>query len=51
MKAMSMSNVRLNGLRWAERGLKAHANPDRQGLFGIVQGADLKIYVVKVLKI
>ena len=23
----------------AERGLKAHANPDRQGLFGIVQGA------------
>ena len=25
--------------RWAERGLKAHANPDRQGLFGIVQGA------------
>ncbi|MFC6290256.1 tRNA guanosine(34) transglycosylase Tgt [Levilactobacillus angrenensis] len=25
--------------RWAERGLKAHANPDTQGLFGIVQGA------------
>lgn len=25
--------------RWAERGLKAHANPDWQGLFGIVQGA------------
>ncbi|GKQ42107.1 queuine tRNA-ribosyltransferase [Companilactobacillus sp. RD055328] len=25
--------------RWAERGLKAHQNPDRQGLFGIVQGA------------
>ncbi len=25
--------------RWAERGLKAHANPDRQGLFGIIQGA------------
>lgn len=25
--------------RWAERGLKAHRNPDRQGLFGIVQGA------------
>lgn len=25
--------------RWAERGLEAHANKDRQGLFGIVQGA------------
>jgi len=25
--------------RWAERGLKAHENPARQGLFGIVQGA------------
>ena len=25
--------------RWAERGLEAHANPDRQGLFGIIQGA------------
>lgn len=25
--------------RWAERGLKAHRNPDIQGLFGIVQGA------------
>ncbi|WEV60574.1 tRNA guanosine(34) transglycosylase Tgt [Streptococcaceae bacterium ESL0729] len=25
--------------RWAERGLRAHENPDRQGLFGIVQGA------------
>ena len=25
--------------RWAERGLKAHQNTDRQGLFGIVQGA------------
>ncbi|HJE81467.1 MAG: tRNA guanosine(34) transglycosylase Tgt [Enterococcus sp.] len=25
--------------RWAERGLKAHANPDSQGLFGIIQGA------------
>lgn len=25
--------------RWAERGLKAHRNPDTQGLFGIVQGA------------
>lgn len=25
--------------RWAERGLNAHQNPDRQGLFGIVQGA------------
>ncbi|MBS4751037.1 tRNA guanosine(34) transglycosylase Tgt [Granulicatella sp. zg-ZJ] len=28
--------------RWAERGLKAHANPDRQGLFGILQGAGYK---------
>lgn len=25
--------------RWAERGLKAHQNPDWQALFGIVQGA------------
>lgn len=25
--------------RWAERGLKAHRNPDWQALFGIVQGA------------
>jgi len=25
--------------RWAERGLRAHANPSTQGLFGIVQGA------------
>ncbi len=25
--------------RWAERGLKAHRNPETQGLFGIVQGA------------
>lgn len=25
--------------RWAERGLKAHKNADRQGLFGIIQGA------------
>lgn len=24
--------------RWAERGLKAHANPKTQGLFGIIQG-------------
>ena len=28
--------------RWAERGLKAHRNPDTQGLFGIVQGAGFK---------
>lgn len=38
--------------RWAERGLKAHANPDRQGLFGIVQGAgykDLRIQSAKDL--
>ncbi|HIY57658.1 MAG TPA: tRNA guanosine(34) transglycosylase Tgt, partial [Candidatus Tetragenococcus pullicola] len=25
--------------RWAERGMKAHANWDSQGLFGIIQGA------------
>ncbi|AUJ31602.1 MAG: tRNA guanosine(34) transglycosylase Tgt [Liquorilactobacillus nagelii] len=24
--------------RWAERGLRAHQNPEKQGLFGIVQG-------------
>lgn len=38
--------------RWAERGLKAHANPDRQGLLGIVQGAgykDLRIQSAKDL--
>lgn len=28
--------------RWAERGLKAHQNPGRQGLFGILQGAGYK---------
>lgn len=28
--------------RWAERGLKAHQNADRQGLFGILQGAGYK---------
>ncbi|WP_461225066.1 tRNA guanosine(34) transglycosylase Tgt [Lacticaseibacillus suihuaensis] len=28
--------------RWAERGLKAHQNPERQGLFGIVQGAGFR---------
>lgn len=28
--------------RWAERGLKAHANPHKQGLFGILQGAGYK---------
>lgn len=28
--------------RWAERGLKAHANPHQQGLFGIMQGAGYK---------
>ncbi|MGL6248439.1 MAG: tRNA guanosine(34) transglycosylase Tgt [Culicoidibacterales bacterium] len=26
--------------RWAERGLEAHANPDTQALFGIVQGGE-----------
>ncbi len=29
-------------LRWAERGLKAHNNTDRQALFGIVQGGDFE---------
>ncbi|ALV22983.1 MAG: tRNA guanosine(34) transglycosylase Tgt [Carnobacterium sp.] len=28
--------------RWAERGLKAHAKPNQQGLFGIIQGAGYK---------
>lgn len=28
--------------RWAERGLKAHKNPNTQGLFGIIQGAGYK---------
>ncbi|WP_225046713.1 tRNA guanosine(34) transglycosylase Tgt [Lacticaseibacillus kribbianus] len=28
--------------RWAERGLRAHQNPERQGLFGIVQGAGFR---------
>ncbi|HAJ53674.1 MAG TPA: tRNA guanosine(34) transglycosylase Tgt, partial [Lactobacillus sp.] len=28
--------------RWAERGLKAHKNPDWQALFGIVQGAGFR---------
>ncbi len=28
--------------RWAERGLNAHANPNTQGLFGIIQGAGYK---------
>ncbi len=30
---------RWNGRLAGGRGLKAHANPDRQGLFGIIQGA------------
>ena len=28
--------------RWAERGLKAHARPNDQGLFGIVQGGEYR---------
>lgn len=39
-------------LRWAERGLKAHARPFEQALFGIVQGgefADLREYSAKKL--
>ena len=34
--------------RWAERCLKAHKRPESQGLFGIVQGANMKIYGNKV---
>jgi len=29
-------------LRWAERGLKAHKDTDKQALFGIVQGGDFE---------
>lgn len=29
-------------LRWAERGLRAHKYPEKQALFGIVQGADFE---------
>ena len=39
-------------LRWAQRGLKAHARPKTQALFGIVQGgefADLREYSAKKL--
>jgi len=39
-------------LRWAERGLKAHAKSETQALFGIVQGgefADLREYSAKKL--
>jgi len=39
-------------LRWAERGLKAHTQPQTQALFGIVQGgefADLREYSAKKL--
>lgn len=38
--------------RWAERGLKAHKKPDKQGLFGIIQGGmykDLRIEHAKQL--
>jgi tRNA-guanine family transglycosylase len=37
--------------RWAERGLKAHLRPHDQGLFGIVQGAGLRIFVANQLMI
>ena len=39
-------------IRWAERGLKTHARPNDQALFGIVQGgefADLREYSAKKL--
>ncbi|MCL1991167.1 MAG: tRNA guanosine(34) transglycosylase Tgt [Defluviitaleaceae bacterium] len=39
-------------LRWAQRGLKAHARPEEQALFGIVQGgefADLRQYSAQKL--
>lgn len=29
-------------IRWAKRGLEAHQNKDRQGLFGIIQGGDFE---------
>ena len=39
-------------LRWAQRGKDAHANPDTQALFGIVQGGDyedLRLYCAEKL--
>lgn len=39
-------------IRWAKRGLEAHKYPDRQGLFGIVQGGnyqDIRTYCAKEL--
>lgn len=39
-------------IRWAERGKRAHKNPDTQALFGIVQGAgdkDLRKYCLEKL--
>ncbi len=39
-------------LRWAQRGLDAHARKDEQGLFGIVQGGsfeDIRIHCAKEL--
>ncbi|QVK16937.1 tRNA guanosine(34) transglycosylase Tgt [Mycoplasmatota bacterium] len=37
-----VKNSVLRTLRWAERGLKAHKNTDKQALFGIVQGGDFE---------
>lgn len=39
-------------IRWAKRGLEAHKYPDRQGIFGIVQGGnyqDIRTYCAKEL--
>ena len=40
-------------IRWAERGKNAHKNPDKQALFGIVQGGpfkDLRLHCLEELK-
>lgn len=45
-----MKNSVERTLRWAERGKKAHKNPEKQALFGIVQGgeySDLREYCAK----
>ena len=49
---MIMLKNRSNGpVVGQERGLKAHRRPHDQGLFGIVQGLDLKTCAVSLLKI
>lgn len=47
-----MENSVERTLRWAERGLNAHARKEEQGLFGIVQGGsfeDIRIHCAKEL--